>query len=339
MGTLPAMEINFSKLNDLYFGTITSRLLMTAIDMKLFDYLEEPVSSEKVAQAIGSHPRNTALALDALCAGGLLEKKNGLYRNGRLAGDFLVCGKPAYLGEWLKQADEATRPFLDKLEDYIRSGPGKSPEEERMNGEAYCERYTASHAASSLAGIARQFAYHISELPGFRECRSMLDLGGGPGINAMAVVEKNPDLNATVFDRPGIVRMAQNYIKAYGFEERVSTLGGDYLNDAIGTGYDLIMITDSLYYGDHDIDPLLIKCRASIQPGGMFVGIHAVLTHERTRPVHLVMDLLTETMTGQAHLREKGFLMHALKRCGFEDVSSEMVMVCGIPMEMNVGRL
>ena len=141
MGTLPAMEIDFSKLNDLYFGTITSRLLMTAIDMKIFDYLEEPVSSDNAARAIGSHPCNTALALDALCAGGLVEKENGLYRNSRLAGDFLVCGKPAYLGEWLKQADEATRPFLDKLEDYIRSGPGTPPEEESMNGEAYCERY------------------------------------------------------------------------------------------------------------------------------------------------------------------------------------------------------
>lgn len=337
MGKLPALEINFSELNEMYFGTIASRLLMTAIGMKVFDHLEAPSPSEKVAQALHAHPENTELMLDALCAGGMLEKKDGLYRNGELANNFLVCGRPAYLGEWLKQEDEATRPFLDKLEDYIRFGPGEPPEEESMNGEVYCERYTASHAASSLAGIARQFAAHISALPGFQKCRSMLDMGGGPGINAMAVAEKNPGLKATVFDRPAIVRMAENYIREYGFEDRVSTIGGDYLKDHLGTGYDLIMITDSLYYEDHEIDPVLKRCYASISPGGMFVGIHAVLTHERTRPTHLVMDLLTETMTGQAHLREKGFLLHALERCGFRDVTTEMVEICGIPMEMNVG--
>ena len=337
MSKLPALEVDFRELNNLCFGTIASRLLMTAIDMKVFDHLEQSISSEKVAKALDSHPENTGLMLDALCACRMVEKNDGLYRNGKLASDFLVCGKPAYLGEGLKIADEVTRPFLEKLADYVRTGPGGLPEEESMNSEAYCERYTAAHAASSLAGIARQFAGHIAALPGFQKCRSMLDLGGGPGINAMAVAEKNPDLKATVFDRPAIVGMARNYIRDYGFENRVTTLGGDYLKDSIGTGYDLIMTTDSLYYEDHEIDPVLKKCHASLSPGGMFVGIHAVLTHERTRPAHMVTGLLAETMTGQAHMREKGFLLHALDRCGFKEITSKMVSVCGIPMEMNVG--
>ena len=337
MSKLPALEIDFSELNNLYFGTIASRLLMTAIGMNVFDHLEQPASSENVAQALNSHPGNTGLMLDALCACRMLKKKDGLYRNGELASEFLVSAKPAYLGEGLKLTDEATQPFLEKLEDYVRTGPGAVPEEDGMNGEAYCERYTAAHAASSLAGIARQFAGHISKLPEFQKCRSMLDLGGGPGLNAMAVAETNHDLNVTLFDRPGIVRMAQTYIKDYGFEDRVSILGGDYLKDSIGTDYDLIMITDSLYYGDHEIDPVLNKCHASIKAGGMFVGIHAVLTDERTRPSYLVLDLLPETMTGQAHMREKGFLLHALNRCGFKDVTSKMVIICGIQMEMNVG--
>ena len=337
MSKLPALEIDFSELNNLCFGTIASRLLVVAMDMKVFDHLERPQSSENVAKAISSHSGNTELMLDALCACGMLEKKDGLYRNGKLANDFLVCGKPTYLGEWLKLADEATQPFLAKLENYIRTGPGALPEEESMNGEAYCERYTASHAATSLAGIARQYASHIAALPEFQKCRSMLDLGGGPGINAMAVAEINPELKATVFDRPGIMRMAQNYIKDYGFEDRVTTLGGDYLKDSIGTEYDLIMITDSLYYDDHGIDQVLNKCHASLKPGGIFIGIHAVLTDERTRPAHLVLGLLAETMTGQAHMREKGFLLHALNRCGFKNVTSEMVNICGIPMEMNIG--
>ena len=339
MSELPTMEVDFNSLYDLYFGTMASRLLMAAVDMKVFDHLEEPVSFAHVAQTLGGHPENTGLMLDALCACKILEKRGGLYRNGKLANDFLVCSKPAYLGDWLKLADEEAQPFLEKLEGYIRTGPGTRPEEESMNSEAYCQRHTAAHAASSLAGIARRFAGCISRLPEFSNRRSMLDLGGGPGVNAMAVAEANPNLRVTVFDRPEIVRLAQNYIRDYGFEDRVSTLGGDYLTDSLGTGYDLIMVTDSLYYEEREIDPVLKKCRAALLPGGMLVGIHAVLTRERTGPAHLVLGLLPDTMTGRAHMPEKGFLARAMARCGFDGITSEMVNVCGIRMEMNAAQL
>jgi hypothetical protein len=131
--------------------------------------------------------------------------------------------------------------------------------------------------------------------------------------------------------------MARSYIRDYGFEDRVTTFGGDYLKDSLGTGYDLIMITDSLYYSDQEIDPVLKKCHASLKPEGVFVGIHAVLTDERTRPTQMVLDLLPECMTGQAHMPEKGFLANALGRCGFNGITSKMVTICGIQMEMNVG--
>ncbi|MGD9123488.1 MAG: methyltransferase [Desulfarculaceae bacterium] len=338
MAKLPQVESDFSELNNLYFGTVASRLMMTAIAMKVFDHLEQPRSSSEIAQILASDPGNTELMLDALCACDLISKKNGVYQNSQKTSDFLVSGKPAYLGEWFQQADEASQPFLASLEDKVRFGPGDAPEEENMNSEAYCEHYTASHAASSLGGIAFRIAEQIAGLPAFSDCRTMLDLGGGPAINAMAVAQENLQLRVTVFDRPSIARLAQNYIQSYGFQDRVTAVGGDYLKDSLGQGYDLIMITDSLYYEDQEIDPVLQKCRDALNPGGRLAAIHAVLTHERTRPMHLVLDLLNETMSGQARLPEKGFLVRALERCGFKDITSKMVNIGGTQVEMNLGH-
>jgi predicted O-methyltransferase YrrM len=338
MDKLPMVESDFNELNTLYFGMVASRVMLTAIEMKLFDHLEQPLSSKDAANRFDSDPGNTELMLDALCACRLLRKENGIYRNRRLTSDFLVSGKPTYLGDWYQQADAASRPFLEGLADRVRFGPRETPEDENMNSEAYCKRYTAAHAASSLAGIARQMAVHIAALPAFSTCRSMLDLGGGPAINAMAVAEANEQLRAVVFDRPGIARMARTYIATYGFEDRVTAVGGNYLTDPLGEGYDLILITDTLYYTDSEIDPVLKKCQGALNPGGILVGIHAVLTDDRTGPASLVLDLLTETMTGQAQLPEKGFLVRALGRCGFDGILSEMVTICGSLMEMNVAR-
>jgi cyclopropane fatty-acyl-phospholipid synthase-like methyltransferase len=208
-----------------------------------------------------------------------------------------------------------------------------------MNAEAYCEGYTASHAATSLAGVARDMAAQIATLPAFRECRTMLDLGGGPAVNAMALVQANTHLHATVFDRPAIARMARDYIRSYGFSDRMDARGGDYLRDPLGDGYDLITITDSLYYAGEQVDLLLRKCREALRPGGMIVGIHAVLTHERTRPSHSVLGMLTEAMTDQGDLPDQGFLEQALVRCGFDRIISRMVLIGDSMMEMNVGHL
>ena len=339
MGKLPEVKSDFNELSNLYFGVFASRLMMTAIDMKVFDHLEQPRSSGKIAEVLAADPGNTELLLNALCACNLISKKNGLYRNRQTTSEFLVCGKPTYLGEWYQQADEASQPFLDCLADKIKFGPGDSPEDENMNSEAFCERYTAAHAATSLGGIARDFARHISGLPRFLSFRTMLDMGGGPGINAMAVAQENPHIRATVFDRPVIASMASTYIRTYGFGDRVAAVGGDYLKDPLGEGYDLVMITDTLYYQEREIEPVLQKCYGALNPGGVLTAIHAVLTDEGTRPANLVLDLLTETMTGQARMPEKGFLVSILERCGFKEVTSQMVNIGGTPMEMNVGRV
>ena len=337
MDKLPKVKSDFSELSRLYYGIFGSRILMNSIGIKIFDHLEQPRSSEQVSNAIKTNPDNTELLLNALSACGLVDKENGLYQNRALASDFLVSGKPTYLGDWYTQADKATLAFLENLPELIKAGPGDVSEDEDMNSEAYCEGFTAAHAATSLGGVAREYARHIAELPGFSNCRTMLDLGGGPGINAMAVVQENPLLHATVFDRPGIVQMADSYIRTYGFQDQVKTTGGNYLADPIKERFDLIMITDTLYYAVGEIEPVLQKCRDALNTGGMLAAIHAVLTEDGTRPVNLVLGLLTETMTGQSTMPQKGFLMGVLEKCGFKDIESKMVKIGGTQMELNVG--
>lgn len=337
MSGLPKIESNCNKIINLFYNAITSRLLITGIRLHVFDQLEKAASADEVAWVLSLHPENTLHMLDALCACELAEKKDGKYKNTPEAGELLVSGKPAYLGDWLTLADEDLGRCLENLPELIRSGPDVLPQTNHMNSERYCERFTASHAASSLAGIARDMAREIAIVSGFTDCRRMLDLGGGPGINAMAVAEMNDHVTATVIDRPEIIKFTERYIRDYGFENQVTAVAGDYLKDSIGSGYDMIMITDSLYYSDQEVDGVLKKCYAALNSGGFFVGIHAVLTHERTRPAFMVLGMLPDAVCDQGVLPDQGFLERALRRCNFENLSSKMISVGGSPMEMNVG--
>ena len=335
--SLPKIKSNCGRITNLFFTAVTSRLLITALDLKVFNYMEVPVTAEEVASALSLHPENTMHMLDALCACDMVEKNGEKYKNTTEASELLVTGKPGYQGEWLKLENEDIRICLEKLPELIRSGPSAIPEKKHMNSEAFCERFTTSHAATSLAGIARDMAREIASIPEFADCRSILDLGGGPGINAMAVTEMHNELTATVFDRPEIIKFTERYIREYGFEKRVSAVAGDYLRDHVGSEYDMIMITDSLYYTDQEVDRVLRKCRAALNPKGFLVGIHAVLTRNRTRPADMVMGMFPDVVLGRGELSDQGFLMRAMNRCGFKNVSSAMIMVGGTPMEMNIG--
>lgn len=337
MNHLPKFESNCGRITNIFYNVVSSRLLVTTIQLNVFDYLEKFTTADELSSFLSSHPGNTMHMLDALCACGLVEKAGDKYINTIEASELLVTGKPAYLGDWLKLADEDYRICLERLPGLILSGPKALPQKNHMNSEAYCERFTASHAASSFAGIARDMAREIATVPGFTDCHSMLDLGGGPGINAMAVVEAHDGLTATVFDRPEVVKLTERYIHKYGFEKQVTVAAGDYLKDTIGSRYDIIIITDSLYYDDHEVDVVLNKCHSALNPGGFLVSIHAVITHARTQPAHMVLGMLLDAVSGQGILPDKGFFERALVRCGFENISSKMISVGGTPMEMDVG--
>jgi hypothetical protein len=339
MKQFPEVESEFSSIIDIFYSAVSSKLLTTAVDLEVFNHLEEPAPPTKVSDSLSLNPENTIHMLDALCALNLVKKESNVYQNQKKASEFLVKGKPTYIGEWMLITDKDVKPCLDNFSELIRSGPQAVTAPDDMNSEECCEKFTASHAASSFAGIANDIAKSVSMIPSFKNCEKMLDMGGGPGVNVMAVVSKNENLEAMLFDRPEIVRMAENYIKEYGFSDRIKTIGGDYLKDDIGSDYDMIMITDSLYYSDEEIDAVLNKCKKCLKSDGFFVGIHGVFTDERTQPADMVMGMLPEIVMNSGFLPDKGFLFKALERCGFHNVSSKMVSIGGGMMEMNVGYL
>ncbi len=338
MEQLPVVEPGFSHITDILYGTIKTHLLITSVEMKVFDHLEQPRTAREMAGILTSHPANTGMMLDSLCACGLVAKKDGQYINLKSTSDCLVSWKPAYIGTWIEQADGLTTPNLSTFMDRIMLGPGNPSHDEHMNSEEYCEAFTHSHAATSFAGIAHDIARSLAEIPGFDRCRTMMDLGGGPGVNAMAVVRAHGNIKAVVYDRPGIAAIARGYIEKYGFGDSVTTAEGDYLQCLPGKGYDLIMVTDSLYYEDDEVDAVIARCHEALNDDGIFVGIHAVLTHEKTMPANLVLDMLIESLNGNAALPESGFIARSMQRCGFCDVTSKMVDIAGIDMEMNTGR-
>ena len=101
MKKLPEVNLSYEGLSQMLIAPIRSKLLLTGIELRVFNMLSEPRSAEDVAKAIGTHPRNTRVFLDSLTAIDLLQKKAGQYRNSPIAQNFLVEKGSTFLGRFV----------------------------------------------------------------------------------------------------------------------------------------------------------------------------------------------------------------------------------------------
>jgi demethylspheroidene O-methyltransferase len=99
--------------------------------------------------------------------------------------------------------------------------------------------------------------------------RRLLDVGGGEGAFVEAAVSRHPELRATLFDLPAVVRRATERLAGTAVAARIETVGGDFRHTALPEGADLVTFVRILH--DHDDDAvrgLLEAARRALRPGG-----------------------------------------------------------------------
>ena len=337
MKKLPEVNASFAELYEMLIAPIRSKLLLTGIELNVFNHLSERKSADAVAEALKIHPENTRLFLDGLAACDLLEKNDGLYLNTSVTQTFLVDGRPTYLGAFLANQLPWHKPVLDYLTTLVRGGPQPVQDMDAKSEEVWAQmaRRMANYERS---GIAQRVAKLVSELPEFLSFRKMLDLGGGPGLIGIAIVAAHPDMGGVIFDRPPVVRVAEDFIREYEMEDRVSVMDGDYVNDPIGKGYDLILASATLNFLKDDLDSFLTKIFDALNPNGVFITLSDGLTDERTKPELMVTGWLSMALTGQDMGFDQGFIADSMLRVGFRSVRSRTLEMPMGPMDLDIGR-
>jgi predicted O-methyltransferase YrrM len=336
MKKLPEMNLSYEVLYKMLITSIRSKLLLTGIELKVFNVLSEPKSSKDVAKAIGTHSRNTKVFLDSLVAVDLLQKKDGLYRNSPVAQAFLVENSPTYLGRvftFLKASDQ----FLQNLPKLVKEG-APSPPEKPSFAEEELAKGVAMMADIERAGDAQEAVNILLGLPEFPSFQKMLDLGGGPGLIGMAIVDAHPKMKGVIFDLPPVVKETKKFIKEYEMEDRMDVIGGDFNLDSIGEGYDLVWASGVLQFVD-DIDSVVKKVYDALKPNGVFVSVMPFgQTHERTKPEATVLSLLSIALIGQEVGVDRGYIADSMLRVGFKSVHSRNIDTFMVPMELDIGR-
>jgi SAM-dependent methyltransferase len=336
MKKLPKVTANYGNLYRMLLAPIRAKLMLTAIELKVFNHLAEPTSADAIAQTLNTHPQNTRVFLDNLTAIDLVEKRVGFYHNSPQAQAFLVEDSPTYLGRiltFMKVDDQ----FLQNLPTLVKEGPPPPPEQSPFSEDALAKGVTLM-ADIERAGYAQEAVKIVSELPEFPSFQKMLDLGGGPGLIGMTIVDAHPTMKGVIFDLPPVVKATEAYIKEYEMEARVEVLGGDFNRTPIGEGYDLVFACSSLQFAQ-DLDGVVQKVYDALNPGGVFVSLFPFgHTHEGTKPEPIVLSLASMAFMGMEASFDQSYVAESMRRTGFKTIRSRTFETFMGPMELDVAR-
>ena len=307
-------------LRKLYLGFIASRAVITANNLGAFDCLKKPATASGAAKRLKSDKRATEILLDALTGLGLLHKgRDGKYRNTAVSDRYLVKGTGLYQGDIVRHASSMWQNFSD-LDKVVKTG---RPSRQGGDHESFI---LGMHNLTMLRteGLVRAI--------GLKRVNIMLDLGGGPGTNALAFARQG--VKATIFDLPATIAIARKVARREGVQG-LSFMAGDFHKDPIGAGYDLILISQIFHaFSKEENMALLVKCRSALNPGGRVVVQEFPINEALTSPPHSALfsvNMLVATQSGRCYSPRE--MKQWLKQAGFNNIAvknlEETVLVEG----------
>jgi 2-polyprenyl-3-methyl-5-hydroxy-6-metoxy-1,4-benzoquinol methylase len=287
-------------------GFQASKMLMVAVDLGLFDFLEEPKSAVEIAALLKADHRAAGIFLNGLAALGLLVKGVDYFKNGELASRYLVRGGENYRGAIIKHMEHTWGRGWDDLQDTVLMGhPPEVDPEKWVDARPKRDETEVKAFIWGMHAIARDLAPTVAAKLDLKGVRRLLDLGGGPATYAITFAQANPGLAPTVFDLPMPLEIARENIAKNGLTDRVHTLAGNFLEDDIGTGYDFIWVSHILHSHDERQCKLIIaKAVAALNPGGRVAIQDFFLNPDGASPTGPAMfgvHMLAVTPRGRAY--------------------------------------
>ncbi|MGV8075447.1 MAG: methyltransferase [Syntrophobacteraceae bacterium] len=291
-------------------------VLHTAVKLGLFTQIgDESLNSAQIAARIDTEPRATGLFLNAVSALGLLEKEGDLYKNSPLARERLDERSPDFQGNIIYHFSHMYNDW-GRLEEAVRSGKSIVKREDR-------DEERTRQFLLGMHNIAVCGAEVLVSRLDFRNYRSLLDVGGGPGTYSLSFCKKNSNLSAVIFDLPSSEKTASEKIEFHGMNGRVSFLAGDFLKDSLPEGpFDVVFMSQILHSNSSDQCALLIKkVYPVLKPGGEIIVQEFILDDGKTRPefaATFALNMLINTPHGRTFSYAE--IKEWMEDAGFADV-------------------
>ncbi|WP_319543289.1 methyltransferase [uncultured Pseudodesulfovibrio sp.] len=319
---------NFEPVHAMLMQSFSAKVVMSAVDLKLFDRLDGlPRSASELADEIGGMVERLEPLLNLMVAADLVVKSEEGYQNTSRASEFLVSSAPRYQGSCMRLTMRFNAMVEDRITELVCGG-----EVSHTKTDWGIDESIEGSAQDAMGGALSHVLEFTAALPGFSKFRLMGDIGGNHGLYTMGVLERNKDMSGVIFDLPSVVEKSQAQCDKYGFGDRVTTQGVDFRKDHLPAGeFDLILTSHVLYIFKQDLVGTLRRIAEGLKPGGWFVSHHysgyGKPGYEMSKTS---LELLTRLCGYSSHFIEQEELVGILESLGFDNIRCQPVFENGL---------
>ncbi len=266
-----------------------SYALLAAIQIDLFTHLgDSSKTAEELAAEMDVDPDKLSALLYPLVLVGLMKVENEFFTNTSEAEQFLVRGKPDYMGEEFEAFTSRWRA-VSKTAESIRSGKAQAKVDfPSMSREQLDRFYQGSFSQTQAAGRGLAARYDFSPYA------HLIDFGGGTGGIAIALVEAYPQLHATIADFASVIPITQRFVDESEVSDRVKVMEADAVEGSLSGSFDVAVLRNFI--------PVLTKDQARkalknvwqvLEPGGtIYIADLGTLDDSRLSPQEVVWQNL-----------------------------------------------
>lgn len=303
------------RLSNIGLSFSASRILLTAVELNLFDVLVEPKTSEEIRLALDLHPRGFPDFPDTLLALGIIEREgdgpDSKYSNTPESAAFLVRSSPRYMGGMMMMCAHRLYSFWGHFTDALRTGDMQNEAHKRNAGNntpSFWDQIFSTPSKLEMfmgAMTANNTPAHreLAKKMDFSNVTTVLDVGGATAQLCIEIAKENENVNCISMDLENVTEVAKKNVSKQNMQDRVKCVVGNMLTkDIVFPNADVICMGMILHdYGVDEKLELLEKAYNALNDGGRFVAIEMLIDDERRNSLPgLIMSLnmLIDTESG-----------------------------------------
>jgi len=260
---------------------------------------EQSKTAQALACELGADSRAMTILLDALAAMELLDKQGNLYSVPSDVGRLLSEKSPANILPMVRHMSNCLRHWSLLSQVVQKGGPAETGPSIRGVAADRADFIGAMQNVSEP--VAAEVVDRLQPL----KFRRVLDVGAGPGTWTIALLQAVPEARATLFDLPLVIPMARRRIAEAGLKGRVEFVGGDYYNDDLPDGVDLVWLGAVCHQNSRAQNRALFsRAYQSLDEGGAVIIRDIIMDASRTRPkagALFAVNMLVNTEGGRTY--------------------------------------
>ncbi|MBN1176745.1 MAG: methyltransferase [Dehalococcoidales bacterium] len=299
-------------------------LFVTAVSQfDFFNFLDKsPSDIASICNSLGIKSRPADVMLTLFKAYGFVKEKDKKYLLTDTSRDYLTDNSGFDLSSYVGSLKN--RPICEDMAKVLRTGRPANWAASKTGSDWATSMADDGFAESFTAGMNSRGAYLANGLikaVDLIKYLRVLDIGGASGIYTIALLESNPNLSATVFEKPPVDNLARYSINKSGLNDRIDVVAGDMFQDALPGGHDVHLLSHVLHDWDiEEVETVLKNSYNHLAPGGKIIIHDAHINRRKTGPVSVAEYSVLLMFLAEGKCYSVAEMQDVLEKTGFRNI-------------------